>query len=534
MPDPKHPANQIHPSYIADRDARALSLAFKEGTPAFRRDGGEQPHLHGGSLHPASGWGRKRWVRPAEGEFETKTSVGYKLGMAIFDERVARYRTTNDYGDSLRTSATQPFDYVPTFEGWDPVTEARLNGEGLGLDGMGSSMKDMHAQAFVDKLFAGIHFIRIDVTGGVPIWVQTSADSLLNWRTKLTADGLVLSHANIESVDDSGALLRTVLDLGPGDRDVLWTTYRAVKTAESIVLDAYGAVAQHVWEVVKKPGRMVGLWSIPLEPFSMFWSIPYRSPVPFADAAEIQLSADEAESLLGSYRRRVSNSPAFVVSDGDPSSSSGGSGYGANRTRDENDQPRPLKTSGGALLLGSDSARASWESLDTMHIPHEAAKLREDYDMVRRKCQDPLLSTYRGGPTTATEVDVHDARSMSWLRLALLADRRSLRRLAGYTAFMSGSSPDGEILIRVPTSAKQRSDLVLRVEEQVKMKAVSKRILWQVCAENLEGYPTVEEIEELSEMDEEPEEESTESADETTDDGEDEESEEEDEEESSA
>lgn len=479
--DSKHPANQLHPSYVADKKARALSLAFREGTPAFRRDWKEK---------------RRRWMKPAEGELETVRDPEYTRGQAVFDVRMETYRTSNDYGDSLRTSATQPFDYAPVFDGWDSATEARLRGEGIGLDGSGSSMREMHAAAYLSKLFAGLHLIRIDVGEGVPLWTQTDADALLNWRMRLTTDGRVLSYANVEiGRDDEGKLRRCVYELT--SEGVAWQVYRSIGELELTIstLDPDLRIAAYSWEAADS-GLMRGLWSVPVEPFAMFWNTPYRSPVPFADAAEIQLAADVHESLLGSYRRRVSNSPVLAVSQGDLAAA-GGPGYGS-KTTDENAQPRPLHTSGGALRLYSDSARASWEALDTQHIPQETEKLEKEYEKVRRKCQDPLLAVYRGGPTTAMEVGVTDARSMSWLRLAALADVKSLRRLAGYTAFMSGSSADGNIAIRLSKSAREKTELVDRVQEQAKEGLVGKRVVWKVSAENLVGYPTEEEVEELS------------------------------------
>lgn len=457
-----HPGNRIHPAYLADRERRALSMAYAKGAEVFKADGAKE----------------KRWVFPAPNEYASAAEAGYLKGHARFDFRLKNWTTSNVFADSLKTSAALPFEHKLTPTGWPKTIEERIEGAAGGLTGRGIKLRDIHFQILTRKLFCGVHFAAAAAVDGRATWRHVGANEVLFWDVRDDPDfGVIVAELVLEGASPSGFITRTVYRLEDGA--VTFEEFTSKKKAGADPMrNIYPPRSERdlVLELPAKPsnaGRYVGMSSVPIVDYATSWEESFRAPAPFADAAEEQLKADRAESHVDDYSTRASASPVLFVS-----------GLGL----DENGVPNKLISRGALAMTAQPDAKGDWRAIDTEHVPQQLARIEKVEERIRRKCMDPLMESYQGD-VKALQVAVGDRRSMSWLELAMRADLGASTRLLRLTCELEGlgSAPDGSLEVSKAKTAAERQAITDRALSWYEAGAITRKTFLLIAKENEQG-----------------------------------------------
>jgi hypothetical protein len=397
--------DSVHPDYESMKETRSLSLALQEGIPAFIRDAEK---------------GERKWIKPEPGEDKP---TGGDINFVPFKERYNRLWFNNVYAECLRGNAAVPFKDKMTVTNWSDVLNARLNGEGKGVDGQGRTVTQYYSSVFENRLFAGIHFGRLALDGPIPLWRHVHANDLKDWVYEFDSGEFRLLGACISTQEGKG---RIVFNIENGK--VIEGVYKSSDKAKGIRGKA--------WEQVGKDIVYPGLVSCPVYPFYSSWSAPFVSPPMFADAAFAQLRLIHIRSLLDRKLITGIRSGRMVVT------GFSGAKARANVKTGELEEPEALPQRGHVLSFPDAETKVSEYSSESESLERIRKDIEEGESAIRRQCNNPMRQR-QGGDVKAAEIHLTEARSQTLLSLIVQSDMATLTTMARDTDVLIGSvAPD--------------------------------------------------------------------------------------------
>jgi hypothetical protein len=347
----------------------------------------------------------RRWIWPASSEELEKDKA--LDGDSLYDQRVRSLRLDNAYAECIRSGAAMPFTVELQLGVWPGVLDKKLNGLNGGVDGRGSRARDFYRVAFEEKLFAGIHFLRIDMSGKQPIWLHLRADDLLDWEYTYIDGEFVLLGANLVTGHGRRMTFNTILT--GNTRTVVWRKY---------LWDGKGKC----WSPCD--GQANGKWptnSVPIIPWYTDWREPFRSPPPFNDAASIQAQVIRTRSAMDRFRVKSLQSSNLSIT-------------GWKDASDSEGNPQPLPKRGSAIVIEDHEARVGWNSIDGGNLSVVAKDVEADMALIRAHCMDPLNQRDHKGEVKALEINLHAERTNGYLEALVKSDMATLTTAARMTA----------------------------------------------------------------------------------------------------
>jgi len=450
----------LHPRYIEMRDARHACLTLQEGTKALRRDAAVSGHRGGGTwtdrkMPPAPD--TRQFIWPSSDGEEKKRPGEY---LSRYEDRVRRLRIDNVFKSSVTAISSKPFTTRPTVTGWAPFLVDLLEGKGTGIDGRGASLMAFYRPAFEAKLFAGIHFLRLEVfsaTARVPALVHLFADDLLFWSWERVSGVPTLRSANIHLRDGERLTYNTV------GESMLWAKWVWAKDADDWSINDFGVLPAGIE---------------PIFPLYTDWRRPFESPPPFADAAEAMMEAVRATSEADALRKRIANSPLFVVS---------GWKSGVETKSDGTKSVKALPFQAGGLVF-TEEAKTDYLQIDAQALPALRETIDEDLARVREMIQSARRREIPGDQVTATEISFYAGHEMTFLQAAVASDAASLRKAVSMMARAAGAitGSDGEITIPLSFDAEEKRAVLSALKPWYDARVVTDEVAVELIAQ---AYP---------------------------------------------